>query len=178
METLPAIILRVRCSGARSCMNDGDFDDDHASCSASPRSFEGEAAERTCAAAVTALARSGASDAAIQFLGFATTRAGPRPAWRPLGATSPPTACDVRPGATATHEVWCRAGNDIRRLRMSTVDFLRIIPILYVASFRFPDADAFWCGKTADEVARNYALATRCVLGDQQHISSGWKKRQ
>jgi hypothetical protein len=156
METLQAIIERVRQRG-KSQWVEPDFDDDHESSSSEESDLN---AADVCVEALGRYRAAGASTEAISFLTFAVTRGGPRPSWRAVKSG----ACNVRPEKQAHYEVTVRARDEERTLRVSADDFLQVVAILYVASFRVRWADIFRCGKTEAEVQRNYALAKRCVM--------------
>jgi hypothetical protein len=155
METLHAIIERVRRHG-KSQWVEPDFDDDDESSSSEEPELN---AVDVCAEALCRYRTAGASAGALDFLQFAITRGAPRPAWRAIKSGT----CDVRPEKQAHYEVTVRSRDEERTLRVSTDDFLKVIAILYVASFRVRWADIFTSGKTEAEIMRNYALATRCV---------------
>ena len=160
MESLPAILQRVRRRGKTDVV-DANFDDD--ALSSSDEDGGGDVAHEASTASgsgIETLKAQGASEKAISFIRFATTRGGSRPSWKPAPATAP---CDVHPFKRAAFEVTSRCGDDQRTLRVSTDQFLVILPILYCATFRLREADIYHCGKTDAEVLRNFSLVKQLV---------------
>jgi hypothetical protein len=154
------VLQRVRRRGREPA--DDNFDDYS---SGDEEAGALNALARDAAAALECVVRrmreSGVGAPALNFAEFVAAKGGPRPSWRPVAARVP---CAAFPARRAQFQVALDGHPDDHRVvNVSASAFSFFVAMLYVSSFRRPDADVYTVGKARDELERNFELAKQCL---------------
>lgn len=171
MDSLTSILARVKDHQPPPNPNvDEDFDDEDFSSSSDDEADDKPCRELdvldTLAAIRLRMTSKGMSSKAFEYVDFVVSHCGPRPKWCLLEAGSEAhTRCDVFPSTrTAKYSLEVKVPGTAVQLDVCEDAFPFLVAATYYASFRDQGADVYTCGKTADEVQRNYELTKRCLL--------------